>query len=291
MPQNFIACDREQELLLPPSLSEWLAEDHLAWFVLDAVAALELEAFYASYRRDGWGAAAHDPEMMVALLVYAYAIGERSSRAIERRCREDVAFRVITANQVLDHATIARFRVRHEAALGELFGQVLGLCADAGLVSVGVIALDGSRSRPPRLTGRSAATSRSRQRSSRRPAGSTRPRTTLTVPAAATSCPSSLRSARDGGRGCARRSSGSTETAPHAPSRSRAVARSGLRSASGGSSRTGRPSVLPTANTRRAGSAACSGAGASGWALGRGRTRLHRLPRAGSTRPTLTPGG
>jgi transposase len=143
--QNFLRCDRDQELLLPPSLSEWLAEDHLAWFVLDAVAALELEAFYASYRRDGWGAAAHDPQMMVALLVYAYAIGERSSRAIERRCREDVAFRVITANLVPDHATIARFRVRHEAALGELFGQVLGLCADAGLVSVGVIALDGSK--------------------------------------------------------------------------------------------------------------------------------------------------
>jgi len=144
VPQNFLPCDRDQELLLPPSLREWLAEDHLAWFVLDAVEELDLEAFYAAYRRDGWGAAAHDPQMM-ALLVYAYAIGERSSRAIERRCREDVAFRVITANQVPDHATVARFRVRHEAALGELFGQVLGLCADAGLVSVGVVAVDGSK--------------------------------------------------------------------------------------------------------------------------------------------------
>ena len=124
MGQNFLPCDRDQELLLPPSLSEWLAEDHLAWFVLDAVAALDLEVFYASYRRDGWGAAAHDPQMVVALLVYAYAIGERSSRAIERRCREDVAFRVITANQVPDHATIARFRVRHEAALGELSARL-----------------------------------------------------------------------------------------------------------------------------------------------------------------------
>ena len=108
MAQHFISCDRDQELLLPPSLSEWLPEDHLAWFVLDAVAELDLAAFYASYRSDGWGGAAHDPAMMVALLVYAYAIGERSSRAIERRCREDVAFRVITANQVPDHATIAR---------------------------------------------------------------------------------------------------------------------------------------------------------------------------------------
>jgi hypothetical protein len=98
MGQNFIACDRDQELLLPPSLREWLAEDHLAWCVLDAVAELDLEAFYGAYRRDGCGAAAHDPEMMVSLLVYAYAIGERSSRGVERRCREDVAFRVITAS-------------------------------------------------------------------------------------------------------------------------------------------------------------------------------------------------
>ena len=156
MAQNFLPCDREQELLLPPSLREWLAEDHLAWFVIDAVAELDHEAFYAAYRRDGWGAAAQDPQMMVALLVYAYAIGERSSRAIERRCREDVAFRGITANQVPDHATIACFRVRHEAALGDLFGQILGLCADAGLISVGVVAVDCSKKQhcPPRATGR-----------------------------------------------------------------------------------------------------------------------------------------
>src|SRR5512132_4553933 len=117
MPQNFLACDREQELLLPPSLREWLAEDHFAWFVLEAVGGLDLAEFFAAYRADGHGRAAHDPSMMVALLVYAYSVGERSSRRIERRCREDVAFRVITANQAPDHATIARFRVRHERAL------------------------------------------------------------------------------------------------------------------------------------------------------------------------------
>ena len=83
--------------------------------------------------------------MMLTLLAYSYAVGERSSRAIERRCREDVAFRVITANQFPDHATIARFRVRHEQALADLFGQVLGLCADAGLVEVGVLAVDGTK--------------------------------------------------------------------------------------------------------------------------------------------------
>ncbi len=144
MPQNFLPCDREQELLLPPSLREWLPEDHLAWFVLDAVEEIDLSAFYGAYRRDGWGRAAFEPQMMVALLLYAYAVGERSSRGIERRCREDVAFRVLTVNQIPDHATIARFRARHEQPLADTFSQVLGLCARAGLVSVGVVALDGS---------------------------------------------------------------------------------------------------------------------------------------------------
>src|SRR5215210_6976259 len=106
MAQNFIACDREQELLLPPSLREWLPEDHLAWFVLDAVEQFDLAAFFSAYRVDGWGRAAHDPQMMVSLLLYAYAVGERSSRKIERRCQEDVAFRVIAANQAPDHATV-----------------------------------------------------------------------------------------------------------------------------------------------------------------------------------------
>src|SRR5215218_7636193 len=145
MAQNFIACDREQELLLPPSLREWLPEDHFAWFMLDAVEAMDLRAFLAAYRHDGWGRAAHDPAMMVALLLYAYAIGERSSRRIERRCQEDVAVRVITANQAPDHTTIARFRQRHEAALGALFGEVLALCAQAGIVQVDVIAIDGTK--------------------------------------------------------------------------------------------------------------------------------------------------
>ena len=145
MPQNFLACDREQELLLPPSLREWLPRDHLAWFVIDVVGQFDLAAFYAAYRADGHGRAAHDPAMMVALLVYAYAIGERSSRRVERRCIEDVATRVICANQAPDHTTISRFRQRHETALAGLFGEVLVLCAEAGLVEVGVIAIDGTK--------------------------------------------------------------------------------------------------------------------------------------------------
>jgi transposase len=105
MAQNFLSCDREQELLLPPSLRDWLPADHLAWFVLDAVEAMDLAEFCAAYRADGHGRAAHDPSMMVGLLLYAYAVGERSSRGVERRCLEDIAFRVITANQAPDHAT------------------------------------------------------------------------------------------------------------------------------------------------------------------------------------------
>src|SRR3954452_4223369 len=141
MPANFIACDRDQELLLPPSLREWLPEGHLAWFVIDAVAQLDLGAFYRVHRDDGHGRPAHDPAVMVALLLYCYAIGERSSRRIERRCVEDVATRVICANRAPDRTTIARFRQRHERALADVFSEVLALGAAAGLVRVGVIAV------------------------------------------------------------------------------------------------------------------------------------------------------
>jgi transposase len=130
---------------MPPSLREWLPEDHLAWFVIEAVEEMDLREFYVEYRADGHGRAAYEPSMVVALLLYAYATRQRSARGIERQCRQDVACRVITANRVPDHATIARFVVRHEAALGELFGSVLVLCARAGLVSTGVVAIDGTK--------------------------------------------------------------------------------------------------------------------------------------------------
>src|SRR5712691_4340172 len=145
MAYNFVAGDRDQLLLMPPSLAEWLPADHLAWFVLDVVGELDVSAFVAAYRADGRGGAAYEPSMMVALLVYAYCVGERSSRVIERRCSEDVAFRVIAANQLPDHATIARFRAAHQDALAELFGQILGLCARVGLVKAGLVAVDGTR--------------------------------------------------------------------------------------------------------------------------------------------------
>ena len=144
MPQRFIECDREQVFLMPPSLVEWVGQDHLVWTVLDSVDELDLSAFYAAYRLDGRSRPAYDPAMMVGLL-YAYARGNRSSRGIERACVEDVAYRVIAANRTPDHSTIAAFRVRHEQALAELFGGVLELCKQAGSVLVGVIAVDGTK--------------------------------------------------------------------------------------------------------------------------------------------------
>src|SRR5215207_2143142 len=145
MAQNFLGCDREQAFLLPPSVDYWLPADHFARFVIAIIEEMELSAFYAGYRADGHGRPAHDPAMMVALLIYAYARGQRSSRVIERGCFEDIAFRVISANRQPDHTTIARFRQRHERALAALFGQVLGLCAQAGLAEVVVLAVDGTR--------------------------------------------------------------------------------------------------------------------------------------------------
>jgi transposase len=95
MTQNFLDCGREQAFLMPPSLRDWLPEDHLVWFVIQTVAVLDLAAFYAAYRADGHGRAAYDPAAMVSLLTFAYSTGEYSSRGIERHCRQDIAYRVI----------------------------------------------------------------------------------------------------------------------------------------------------------------------------------------------------
>ena len=142
---NFVAADRDQLMLMPPSVADWLPEDHLAWFVLDVVAELDLSAFYAIYRLDGRGGAAYDPQIMLAVLIYAYCTGERSSRRIEKRLIEDVAFRVVAANQRPDHATLARFRANHETAVAGLFGQALAVCARADLLRPGLIAVDGTK--------------------------------------------------------------------------------------------------------------------------------------------------
>jgi transposase len=145
MPQNFLCPQRDQPLLLPVDMREWLPEDDLVFVVLDAVATLDLGEFCRRYRADGHGRAAFDPEMMVALLLYGYCQGERSSRVIEKRCVRDVGYRVVTGGLQPDHATIARFRARHETALGGLFSQVLRLLAAEGMVSLGMLSLDGTK--------------------------------------------------------------------------------------------------------------------------------------------------
>jgi transposase len=143
--KGFRPVDRDQQFLMAPDMREWLPADHLVWFVLDTVAGLDLSAFRARRRLGGAGRAAYDPAMMLALLVYGYALGQRSSRQIERLCHTDVAFRIVCAQDVPDHVTIARFRAEHERGLGDLFTQVLLLCARGGMGRVGTIALDGTK--------------------------------------------------------------------------------------------------------------------------------------------------
>src|SRR3954452_13998640 len=116
MGQRFVVCDREQSFLMPPDVREWLPPRHLAWFVIDAVAEMDLEAFYVAYRVVGRSRPRYDPAMMVAVLLYAYERGIRSSRVIEPACVEDVAFRLLAAQRCPDHATPASFVERYENA-------------------------------------------------------------------------------------------------------------------------------------------------------------------------------
>lgn len=145
MSYNFRGGNRLQTWLLPPSITDWLPPEHLAWFVIDAVDSMDLSPFYAKYRTNGQGSAAWQPKMMVSLLLYAYCHGERSSRKIEKLCEESVPYRVITGNCVPDHCSISRFRQDHAAAMKSLFIEILRLCAEAGLVKVGKVNLDGTK--------------------------------------------------------------------------------------------------------------------------------------------------
>jgi transposase len=142
---NIRSGDVDQLLLMPPSIRDWLPADHLVFFILDVVEELDLNDFIIAYRTDGRGGALYDPKLMLAVLLYAYCTGERSSRAIEKKLVEDVPYRVVAANQNPDHSTLARFRRRHEAAIAELFGQVLRLCVKADLVQLGIVAIDGTK--------------------------------------------------------------------------------------------------------------------------------------------------
>src|SRR4030043_1900923 len=145
MAYNFKECNRQQIYLMPPSLQEWLPEKDIAWFIIDVVEQMELSGYYRKDRADGRGEEAYDPAMMVALLLYAYSNGIRSSRAIERLCERDIGFKVIAGDEKPDHTTIARFRQENGKGIEELFTEALKLCAKAGLVKVGIVALDGTK--------------------------------------------------------------------------------------------------------------------------------------------------
>lgn len=145
MANQYIVANRNQLYLLPPAMADWLPADHLVWFVLDVVGVIDRSAFHTRRVRSGPGRPAYDPDQMLALLIYAYANGVRSSRQIERLCASDVAYRVSCGDRIPDHATIARFRADHEEAFKQVFADVLRLCAAAGLANLGVVAIDGTK--------------------------------------------------------------------------------------------------------------------------------------------------
>lgn len=144
---NFRDYNTDQLLLLPPDMDEWLPEGHIIYFIRDLVGQLDLNKIYKGYNGSKGGQPPYHPEMMVALLVYAYCAGMPSSRKIEQASYESVPFRVLTTGQHPDHDTIAAFRRRHLDALAELFVQVLRLCRKAGLVNLGHVSLDGTKIR------------------------------------------------------------------------------------------------------------------------------------------------
>lgn len=145
MAKSYRPVRRDQPFLLPPDMREWLPADHLVWFLLETVEVLDTSAFHVGRRVGGVGAAGYDPDMLLALLIYAYCQGVRSSRQIEARCKTDVAFRVLCAQDVPDHATIARWRAEYQDAFQALFTQVLLVAATAGLARFGTVAIDGTK--------------------------------------------------------------------------------------------------------------------------------------------------
>jgi transposase len=266
MAYNFLRGDPDQPFLLPPDPRDWLPADHLAWFVLDAVDQLDLTGFYASYRADGHGRAVYQPGMLLGVLLYAYAIGVRSSRQIERRCVEDVAFRVLAANQTPDHVTIARFRIRHEQALAGFLVESLRLCAAAGMVRVGTVALDGTK-----LAGNAAEKANRTQEKLerevaeilRQAAEADSATTSSTATPAATSCPPRWPPRPAGWHGCGR------------PRRSWRPRRPPASNGTGSGSPSWRPRPGPGASRRRRASS-----------LGRGTRRP--TPSGSPTSPTPT---
>lgn len=146
MSERFRSCSLDQPFLMPPSLQDWLPEDHLARFVAEITAQFDLGAILQHYqRKDGRGAEGYHPLLLLRLLLYGYCVGERSSRGIEKATYTDVAFRYLAADQHPDHDTISTFRQVHLQEIARLFSQTLELCREAGLVKVGRVALDGTK--------------------------------------------------------------------------------------------------------------------------------------------------
>lgn len=145
MSKTYRPYEPRQSYLLPPSPLEWLPKDHLAYFVLDVVRSMELAPILSQYEREERGHPPYHPTMMLALLVYGYCVGVRSSRQIEKKTHEDVAFRVLSGGAHPDHSRISDFRRRHLEAFAHLFVEILRLCQEAGLVKLGQVALDGTK--------------------------------------------------------------------------------------------------------------------------------------------------
>jgi transposase len=145
MSKQYRPYEPDQRLLLPPNLDEWLSEDHMARFVRDVVGELDLGEITRYYEREDRGFPPYHPRMMTQVLFYAYVVGIPSSRKIERKLQEDVAFRFLAAGNQPDFRTVAEFRRRHLGALSKLFVQVLRLCQEAGLVKLGHVSLDSTK--------------------------------------------------------------------------------------------------------------------------------------------------
>ena len=137
--------DLDQQYLLPPSVRDWLPQDHLAWYIHDAVETIETDELLDRYRVCGKGELPYDPRMMLRVLIYAYCTGVFSSRRITKQLEESVPFRVLAANQMPDHRTICRFRAEHIDLFESFFVQVLQMASAAGLVKLGTVAVDGSK--------------------------------------------------------------------------------------------------------------------------------------------------
>ena len=145
MAEHFREPERRQKALLPADMMEWLPQDDIVHLIVEAVAMMDLSKFEAGYKLGGAGKAPFAPQMLLALLIYAYSQGVRSSRAIERLCHRDAGYRFIVGDAIPDHTVIARFRQRHAAEMKEVFLGVLRLCREAGLVKLGLVALDGTK--------------------------------------------------------------------------------------------------------------------------------------------------